>query len=212
VGREQAQRALVPFGEAAGRALAGGEDEADDADAVPDRDAEHVGELGMRIGPAPEPRIGPDVVEAQWLALAQHHPKHAVLARQRADLCLLTGGNAVDHELGERPAIVGHAERRIPGADQRSGRANDHLQHVPDRHLAGDGQDYLADPLEDLVAAGIALADVLGPIGQGGGLLWLGGGLLWLSGTHGLGRPRRSLLAHTPTVPAAGSWRLGRGS
>ncbi len=101
--------------------LAGREDEAEYLLAVPDRDAEHVGEHGMRGRPAPEARVGADVVEAERLALAQHDRQHAVLARQRTDRRLLARGQAVDHELSERAGLARHAESRIPRAGQRPG-------------------------------------------------------------------------------------------
>ena len=75
----------------------------------------------MCSGPAPEPRIGADVVQPQRLALAQHHAEHAVLARQRADRRLLAAGQAVHDELGERAGLVRHAERRVPGARRATG-------------------------------------------------------------------------------------------
>src|SRR4029077_15954901 len=50
----------------------------------------------------------------------------------------------VHHELGERIALVGHAERGVARADQGPGRAHDHLQHVADGHLPGARQHRLA--------------------------------------------------------------------
>ena len=104
---EQADQPLIPLGEAARLGLAGGEDEAEDLVTFLDRHAQDVGELGVRLGPAPEPRIGADVVQPQRLALAEHDAQHAVLAGQRADRRLLARSQPVDHELGERAGSSG---------------------------------------------------------------------------------------------------------
>src|SRR5215469_3278291 len=149
--REQPEQLLVPFGEAAGDALAGGEDDAEYVAPVPDRDAQEVRHVRVRRRPPLEPGIGADVVHPDRLALAQQHAEHAVLARYRPDRLLLALGYAVNDELGERPVIVGHAERRVPGIDERAGRPDDHLQHVAGGQLPGHREHYLADLLQHVV-------------------------------------------------------------
>src|SRR5260370_1069485 len=109
----------------------------------------------MRVGlrPALEPGIGADIVDPHRLALAQQHAEHAMLPRQRADRLALAFRYAVDDELGERPVVVGHAERRVPGTDEGAGRPDDHLQHVAGRQLPGHGEHHLAHPLQHVVLA-----------------------------------------------------------
>ena len=74
-----------------------------------------------------------------------------MLARQRPDRLALPLGDAVHHELGEGATVVGNANGGVPGAGQRAHRTDDHLQHVPDRQLAGDREHGRADPAEHLV-------------------------------------------------------------
>ena len=125
--------------------LVGREDDAQDLVAVLDRDAEEVGQVGMRGGPALEARVRADVGQPFRAALAQQHAR-ACRAGAAAGRSPPTGvADPVHHELGERPVRVGYPERGVPGADQRPGRAHDHLQHVPDGQLPGDRQHDLAD-------------------------------------------------------------------
>src|SRR5262249_6492799 len=140
---------------------------------------------------------GPDVREAQRLPLAEHNAQHAVLARQRADRLAPPLRDAVDHELGERPTVVGHAQRRIPGTGQGADRAHDHLEHVTDRQLPGNRQHRRTDPAEYLVLAS-------GPVRARKGRT--------RGGARGRGTSSRSgnaaFLAHTLTYrrgPPAGS-------
>ena len=108
----------------------------------------------MRRRPALEPRVGADVGQPERLALAEHDGQHAVLTGQRADRLALAAGDAVHHELGDGAVVVGHAERRVPGARERAHRTDDDLEHVADRQFPGDGEDGRADPAEHLVLAG----------------------------------------------------------
>ena len=99
---------------------------------------------GWAGGPALEPRVLADVGEPFRLALGEQHAEHPVPARQRADGLPLGVADPVHHELGERVALVGHAERRVARADQGPRGPHDHLQHVADGHLPGDRQHRLA--------------------------------------------------------------------
>jgi hypothetical protein len=110
--------------------------------------------MGVRP-PAPEPGIGADVGEPEWLPFPQQHAEHAVLAWQRADRLPLAFRDPVHHELGEPPVVIGDAEGRVTGISQRARRAHDHLEHVTDRLLACYRQHYLADPVEHLVPAAV---------------------------------------------------------
>src|SRR5258708_6488363 len=140
-------------GRAARRGVAGREDDAENVVAVPDRDAQEVGHIRVGLRPALEPGIGADIVDPHRLSLAQQHAEHAMLPRQRADRLALAFRYAVDDELGERPVVVGHAERRVPGTDEGAGRPDDHLQHVAGRQLPGHGEHHLAHPLQHVVLA-----------------------------------------------------------
>src|SRR4029077_10696506 len=106
----------------------------------------------------------------------------AVLAWQRADRLALPLGDAVHHELSERAVVVGHAERRVPGARERAYRAHDDLEHVADRQFPGDREHGRADPAEDLVLAGRVTGH------------------------------RGAVFAHDTTLPARAAARIGRRS
>jgi len=142
---EDAQQRLVVVGEAAAAALVGQVDRAEDGPAtedgaVEDGCAEEADELGMRGGPAPETRVGADVVEPLRPRLVQHHAQHAVLARQGTDRLPLLVAHPVDDELRERALVVGHAQRRVLRVEQLPRRADDALQHLLDREMGGDGE------------------------------------------------------------------------
>ena len=116
---EQGQDLQVALGEAAllggGGGLVSREDDAQHLVAVADRDAEEVRHPRVGGGPALEPGVRADVGEAFRLALGEQHAEHPVLAGQRADGPPFGVADPVHHELGERVALVGHAERRVAG-------------------------------------------------------------------------------------------------
>src|SRR6185312_9084646 len=148
--------------------------------------------------PALEPGVGADVGQPQRLALAEDDAQHAVLARQRADRLAPPLRDAVHHELRERAAVVGHAERRVPGARERAYRAHDDLEHIADRQFPGHGEHRRADPAEDLVLAGRITGSR-----AGGARSRRRRGTRAHSGRAG-GAPagRGAVLAHDTTLPA----------
>ena len=142
--RISSSRSVNPRLVRGGGDLVGREDDAEDPVAVAHRHPEEVRHPRMGGRPALEPRVLADIREPFRLALGEQHAQHPVPAGQRADGLLLGRADPVHHELGERIALVGHAERGVARADQRPRRPHDHLQHVADGHLPGDRQHRLA--------------------------------------------------------------------
>ena len=104
---------------------------------------------GWAAGHQPaEPGVLPDVGQPLRSARRQQRRQHPVLPRQRADRPLLGLGHPGDDELGEGAAVVGDPERRVPGADQRSGGPDDDRERVPGRPLLADRQHRPADLLQ----------------------------------------------------------------
>src|SRR4029077_2357384 len=132
----------------------------------------------------------------------------AVLAWQRADRLALPLGDAVHHELSERAVVVGHAERRVPGARERAYRAHDDLEHVADRQFPGDSEHGRADPAEDLVLAGCVTGGraVAARSRRRRGTRAHGGRATGAPADHG------AVLAHGTTLPARAAARIGHRS
>ena len=135
--------------------------------------------LRVRGRPALEPGVLADIREPFRLALVEQHGEHPVPPRQRADRRPLGVADPVHHELGERVALIGHAERGVARADQGPGRAHDHLQHVADGHLPGDGQHRLAHLVQLVESFAHGCSDVsscAGGLASGRGLRTIGAG------------------------------------
>ena len=130
-----------------------------------------------------------DAVSQKLFSIRVKARAASVLAGQRAERLAPPLRDAVHHELCERAAVVGHAQRRVPGPGQGTDRAHDHLEHVTDGQLPGDRQHRRADPAKDLVLA--RRSSRLGISAHSG---------------HG------TFLAHTPTLPARSARRIGHRS
>ena len=79
-----------------------------------------------------------------------------MLPGQRADRGAHLVADPGHHELGERPVVVGDAERRKLRADQLTSRIHNGLQHLGDGQLVADRQHGLGEATRraELIAGG----------------------------------------------------------
>ncbi len=131
----------VASGELGAAEVVGEHDDAHRPVAVADGHAQQGRHRRVGLGPPPEAGVAAQVGQADGLGLGEDRGEHAVLAGQRPDLQALLLADAVGDELGEAARVVGDADRGVVGADQAPGRGDDHLEHLPDRQVAGDRAD-----------------------------------------------------------------------
>src|SRR5262245_10887099 len=157
VGGEHADDLLVPLVERRRADFLGQVERADDVALGDDRDAEERSHPRVSVRPpAPEPRVGRDVVGAEGTRVGEHRPEHPVRAGEGTELGDEVVAHARVQELVELGALlVGDAERGVLGVDELTCRLHEPVEHGIESKLARDREHHVAHRREHVVARSV---------------------------------------------------------